>query len=101
MEVIVPLSKDQKAHGLIPLTTKYGEVMWVHSDIVNYKQWDLSQPKVKDKSCNVISLSQENKVTPVTSLSCSEEEGFALGAQPTILQPVGSQSKKWYLRLYD
>jgi len=57
MKVTNPLSEDQKANGLIPLTIKFREVMLVHPDIVNDKQWDLSQPKVKGKSCNVISLS--------------------------------------------
>jgi len=54
--------------------------MWVQSDIVNHKQWDLSQPKVKGKSYNVISLSQEDDIALTTSLSSSEEEGFNLAA---------------------
>jgi len=57
--VTYPLSEEQKANGLILLTTKSEEVMLVHSDIINDKQSDSSQPKVKDKSCNVISLSQK------------------------------------------
>jgi len=30
MKAINPLFEEQKANGLIPLTTKSGEVMWVH-----------------------------------------------------------------------
>ena len=101
MKVTNPLSEDQKANGLIPLTIKFREVMLVHPDIVNDKQWDLSQPKVKGKSYNVISLSWENDIVPTTSLSSFEEEGFALAVQLATSQPVGTRSKKWYLRQYD
>ena len=48
MKVINPLSEDQEGKGLITLTTKSREVMWVHPDIVNDKQWDLSQPKSRE-----------------------------------------------------
>jgi len=48
MKVINPLSEDQEGKGLITLTTKSREVMWVHLDIVNDKQWDLSQPKSRE-----------------------------------------------------
>jgi len=56
MKVTNPLAEEQKAKGLIPLTTKSREIMWVHPNIVNDKQWDSTQPKLKDKSCNVVSL---------------------------------------------
>ena len=53
-----------KAEGQGPhfVTTKFGKIMWVHSDIVNDKQWDSSQSKLKGKSYNVISLSQEDNM---------------------------------------
>ena len=37
MEMTNSVSKEQKAKGLIPLTTKPGEIIWVHLDIVNNK----------------------------------------------------------------
>ena len=73
--------------------------MTVHPDIVNEKQWDSGQPKCK--SCNVISLTQEDDTTTVASLSSSEEEKFALVAQPATSQPVGTWSERRYLRQYD
>ena len=42
MEVIKPLAKEQEAKGLIPLTTKFEEIMWVHLDIVKDEQWESS-----------------------------------------------------------
>jgi len=41
MEVTNLLAKKQKAKSLILLMTKSGEIIWVHPDIVNDKQWDL------------------------------------------------------------
>jgi len=34
LEVINPLAKKQEAKGLIPLTIKSAEIMWVHLDII-------------------------------------------------------------------
>jgi len=39
-----PLAKKQVAKGLIPLTTKFGEIMWVHPDIIKDEQWESSHP---------------------------------------------------------
>jgi len=54
----------------------------VHPDIVNDEQWELSQPKLKGKSCNVISLAEEDDKVTTTSLSSSGEEEFVLAVQP-------------------
>jgi len=56
IEVINPLAEKQEAKGLISLMTKSSEIMWADPDIFNDKQWDSSQPKLKGKSYNVISL---------------------------------------------
>ena len=42
MKVTNPLVEKQEAKGLMLLTTKSEKIMWVHSNIVNDKQWDLS-----------------------------------------------------------
>ena len=73
----------------------------MHSDIVNDKQLESSKPRLKDKSCNVISLSQEDDIATITSLSSFGEEKFALAVQPTISQSIGTQSGRQYLRQYD
>jgi len=54
--------------------------MQVHPDIVNDKEWDSSQPKLKGQSYNVISLSHEDDTTTIASLSSSEKEKIALAA---------------------
>jgi len=53
------------------LTTKYGEIMWVHPDIVKDEQWESNKPKLKGKS---VSLATDDDVVTVASLSDSEEE---------------------------
>ena len=50
LDVINPMAEKQKAKGLIPITTKYGEIMWVHPDIIQDEQWETSKPKLKGKS---------------------------------------------------
>ena len=66
--------------------------MWIHPDIVDDKQWDSSQPKLKGKSCNVIFLSQEDDNVTIAFLISSEEEKFTLEAQLATLQPVDTHS---------
>jgi len=97
LEVINPLAEKQVAKGLIPLTTKSRKIMWVHPNIIKDEQWDLSQPRLKGKSCNVISLVQNDDMATIASLSSSEEEKFAFAAQPAASQPVGTWSGKHYL----
>ena len=93
--------QGQEVKCLIPLTTKSGEIIWVHSDIVKDEQWESSPPKVKDKLCSVISLTQDDDAMTVASLSSSEEEKCAFTAQLATPQPVGTRSGKQYLRQYD
>ena len=94
------LAEKQKAKGLIPLATKSGEIMLVHPGIVIDKQWESSQFKLKGKTCNVISLAQDDDLVMVVSLNSSEEK-FAFMAQPTTSQPIGTWSEKQYLRQYN
>jgi len=71
--------------------------MLVHPDIVKDKQWESSKPKVKSKSCNVISLAMDDIII-VASISDPGEEKLALAAQPTTSQSVTTRSGKQYLR---
>ena len=86
LEVTNPLAKKQEAKGLVPLTTKSGEIMWIHLDIVNDEQWESTRPKRKGKTYNVISLAQDDDAVKVASLSDSEEEKFAFAVQPATSQ---------------
>jgi len=61
MEVTNSPFEDQKAKGPNPEKS-----CGCTRIFVNDKQWDLSQPKVKGKSCNIISLSQEDDIAPTT-----------------------------------
>ena len=38
LDVINRMTEKQKAKGLILMTTEYGEIMWVHPDIIKDKQ---------------------------------------------------------------
>ena len=38
LDVINPMAEQQKAKGLIPITTESREIMWVHPDIVKNEQ---------------------------------------------------------------
>ena len=96
LDLINPMAEQQKAKGLIPLTTESGEIMWVHPDIVKDEQWETNKPK--GKSCNVISLAADDDSVVVASLSNSKGEKPALAAQPSTSQPVGTRSGKQYLR---
>ena len=80
MEVINRLAKEQEAKGLVPLTTKSGEIIWVHPNIIKNEQWESSQLKLKGKFCNVISLAVDDDIVTTASLSSSEEEKFTFAA---------------------
>ena len=82
LEVINPLAKEQEVKSLISLTTKFKVIMWVHPDIVKNEHWESSQPKLKGKSCNVISLVLDDDATTIDSLNISEEEKFAFAMLP-------------------
>jgi len=75
--------------------------MWVHSDFAQDEQWDSKIPKLKEKSCNVISILPDDDDITVTSLSDSEDEKYALAAQDDVLQSTGTRSGKSYLRQYE
>ena len=75
--------------------------MWAHPNILKDKQWETSQPKLKGKSCNIISLAVDDDITIVASLSSFEEDKFAFAAQPTTSQLVSTRSYKLYLRQYN
>jgi len=69
LDIINPIAEQQEAKGLIPITTKYGEIMWVHQDIIKDEQWETNKPKLKGKSCNVISLAADDDAMTIASLS--------------------------------
>ena len=68
--------------------------MWVHPDTVKDEQWETNKPKLKGKSCNVVSLTVDGDSVIVASLSDSEREKPALVAQPSTSQLVGTRSGK-------
>jgi len=73
LDIINLMAEKQKAKGLIPMTIESREIMWVLPDIVKDEQWETSMPKLKDKSCNVVSLVTDNDSMIVASLSDSKE----------------------------
>ena len=73
------------------MTTKVGEIMWVYPDIVKDEHWESSKPNLKGRSCNVVSLVNNDDAMTVPSLSDSE---IALAAQPTSSKLIGTQSCK-------
>ena len=91
------MAEKQEAKGLVPMTRKSGEIMWIYLDIVKDEQWESSKLKLKGKSCNAISLTADDDAVTVTSLSDLKEEKFDLAAQPAISQPVSTLSGKQYL----
>jgi len=60
------------------MTTKSGEIMWVYPDIVKDEQWESSKPKLKGKSCNVVSLAADDNTVMIASPSDSKEEKLVL-----------------------
>jgi len=101
LEIINPMAETLKSKGLIPMTIGSGEIMWLHSDIVQDEQWETSKPKLKDKSSNTVFLITDDNSVTVTSLNDSEEEKLALTTQLTTSLPVGTRSSKQYLQQYD
>ena len=98
MEINNPSAKQQEAKGLVPLTLKTGEIMWVHPDLAQDKQWDSKKSKSKGKSYNVFSVLPDDDNVTTTSLSDSENERHAFIAQADVPQPTGTQSGKLYLK---
>jgi len=57
------------------------EIMWVYLDLAKDEQWESKIPKLKGKSCNVVSVLPDDDNITVASLSDSEDEKYALVAQ--------------------
>ena len=64
-----PSVKQQEIKGLVLLTLKIGEIMWIHSELAQDEQWDSKKSKSKGKSCNVISVLPDDDNVIVASLS--------------------------------
>ena len=60
-------------------------------EIVKDEQWESNNPKLKGKSCNVVSLTTVDNVMTLASFSNSKEEKLVLG----------TRSEKQYLRQYN
>jgi len=78
-----------------------GAIMWVHPNLTKDKQRDSKKPKLKGKSCNVVSIFPDNDNVTIASLSDSENEKHAFTAQDAAPQPTGTRSEKSYLRQYE
>ena len=96
LDIIILMAEKEKAKGLIPMMIESEEIMWVHPDIIKDKQSETSKPKLKDKSCNAISLATDDDSVTIVSLSDSEEEKLALAAQPATSQLMGTRCGKQY-----
>ena len=68
------------------MITKSGEIMSVHSDIVNNEQWETNKLKLKGKSCNTISLATDDDAMTIAFISDSEGVKLALTVQPATSQ---------------
>ena len=44
LDVVNPMTEKQKAKGLVPITTKSGEVRWVHPDIIKMRNGNPASP---------------------------------------------------------
>jgi len=53
----------------------------VHPDLAKDKQWDSKNPKLKEKSCNVVTILPDDDNVTVASLSDSANEKHAFTAQ--------------------
>jgi len=47
LDVINPMTKKQKAKGLIPMTIEYGEIMWIHLVLCKMSSGRPSSPSSK------------------------------------------------------
>jgi len=75
--------------------------MWVHPDLVQDEQWASKKSKSKGKSCNVISILPDDGNLTSASLSDSERKKHACTTQANVPQPMGTQSRKSYLKQYE
>jgi len=77
LEINDPSAKYQEIKGLVPLKLKTGEIMWIHPDLTQDKQWDSKKSKSKGKSYNVISVLPDDGNVTTASLSDSKRERHA------------------------
>ena len=83
------------------MTIKSGEITWMHPDLTKDKKWDSREPKLKEKSCNIVSVLPDNGNITVASLSDSEDEKHAFAAQDATSQPTCTWPGKSYMRQYE
>ena len=98
LDVVNPMAKKLRAKDLVLMMIRFRKIMWIHLNTIKDEQWESSKPKLKGKSCNAISLTTDDDVVTIASLSDSEEEKLALMTQPATSQPVGIWSGKPYMR---
>lgn len=60
--------------GLTLVTTKRGEIMWVHSDLLKNEQWFSSSAQRKMQTSNTIPANLKEEYIVVNALIDSEEE---------------------------
>jgi len=107
---VVPISKRElkvinadphlrEEKGLVHVPTPLGEIMWVHPDIIQSRQWTTviikkSKGKASASYCNVVSLSLRETEEGITSLTDSEEEESAFATDPGIPPMSSARSDK-------
>ena len=92
LEINDSSAKYQEIKGLVPLTLKTGEIMWIHQDLAQDEQWDSKKSKSKGKSCNVISVLPDDGKLTSASLSDSEGEKHVCTVQTDVPQLTGTRS---------
>ena len=78
------------------MTTESREIMWVLPDIIKDEQRETSEPKLKGKSCNAVTLTTDDDSMTIASLSDIEGEKLAFTTQPATFQSVGTHFGKQY-----
>lgn len=91
-----------KQKGLSLITTKKGEIMWVHSNLQKDEQCtsSTSSRKAKGKAqiCNVIFTLSEEDQSKTATLTNSEVEAMVMVAHPNEVEQSGTQPGKSYLK---
>ena len=95
----------QQEKGLMPVPTPQGEIMWVHSDLIEGQQWTTvtnrkSKGKTKASPCNVVCASSREAEIDVPSLTDSEET-IVLVAELNALLVAETRSGQSFLKKYD
>jgi len=96
---------NQREKGLIPVPTHQGEMMWVHPDIIESKQWTTiasrkSRGKINASSSNVVSIFIRETKKDVAPLTSSGDEESALVADTSAPLTSKTRSGKQYLKQY-